>query len=479
MLLKLALRNIIRHRKNSLLIILFMITIGSVFMAGTSLLVTINQSMKEGFRNSITGDYVLMSHSEETMSLFGAVIPSISEFFTLPRLKNQNEIEEILLKTDAIDDWTPIISGNAVMDIGRLREGVLFFGMDFEDYLQIFPELEILEQDMTTSGKGVYISEKFLRHLEENEKQPLSIGDEIKLTTLGDTGFKIRQIPIRGIYRYPFESPMIDRILLLDQKTARSLISVLSNQISDTSPEDSSDLLDLDLDSFFSDDLTESTEEKNSNNDILSSLESFLEEKPLESENDGSWHFLLVRLKEGYGYKKSGRLLQNEINGLNLDLLNWRQAAGQNATYAFLLQVFFYSGFFLILIAGIIGIINMMLIALYNRIKEIGTMQALGADNPFIFKLLSCEYFIISLIGTFFSLILCYILFKLVNGLEIRINNQIINLIFGGKPLFFPFSVPLVFFTLLVTLISGALSAFFPIKKALLLEPVNALKGID
>lgn len=476
MLLKLALRNIFRHGKNSLLVVLFMCTIGVVFMTGTSLFVTVNQSMKQGFRNSITGDYAVMSHSHEPMSLFGATIPAISEFFHLPRLKNQSEIEEILLDFPEVEQWTNIISGNAVLDIDNFREGVPFFGVDFEEYRDFFPELEWVEYQENPLEEGLCISENFLQYIERNSKIHLGLGDELKLTTLGGTGFKIRQVPIRGIYRYPFDGPLVDRVILLDQKHARSLVSVLGSQVRQTSPEESSDLLDMDLDSFFTDNQEEadSSDEKE---DILSSLEEFLQMEPLQSTDDGSWHFMLIRLKNSASYSRTTRKLEGNLKHLDLDVLNWRQAAGQNASYAFLLQIFFYGGFILILLAGIIGIINMMLIALYDRIREIGTMQALGVDQCFILKLMSCEYALLTLMATLLSLCICYLLFHYLNIREIKLNNSLLLLIFGGKALSFPFTFPTSLATLMIILFSGVISAVFPIIQALKMEPVDALKG--
>jgi len=451
--------------------------IGIVFMTGSSLFVTVNQSMQEGFRNSITGDFAIKTHSREPMSLFGATIPGISEFFHIPRLKYQNELEMLLDETSAVEKWTPLISGNAVLDIEQFREGVPFFGVDFSDYLDFFPELEIVEKLDGATQNGLYISEKFLHYIQQNSKKELGLGDQLKLSTLGETGFKIRLFTISGIYRYPFENPVIDRVLLLEQNQARALVSVLASQIRDSSPEESSDLLDMDFDSYFTENSIEEQNSEDHKEDILSSLENFLMEEPSEPQDDGSWQFILIRINDKIPYSRAGRILAKKIHPFDLDVLTWRQAAGQNASYAYLLQIFFYSGFLLILISGIIGIMNMMLISLFDRFSEIGTMQALGADSRFIFKLLSLEYFILTLSALFFSLLFCFIFFQYMNSKQISFDNMLLLLIFGGKPLTFPFSLPLAFSTLLVSLFSGSISALFPIHQALALEPVDALKG--
>jgi len=95
MIIKLAFRNIIRQGKSSLLILFFMTAVSVIFMVGNSLLVTVNQSMKQGFQQNITAQAVVMAPAEEPMSLFGAMIPAIGDFFTLPPINRKTRFSSV------------------------------------------------------------------------------------------------------------------------------------------------------------------------------------------------------------------------------------------------------------------------------------------------------------------------------------------------------------------------------------------------
>jgi ABC-type antimicrobial peptide transport system permease subunit len=69
------------------------------------------------------------------------------------------------------------------------------------------------------------------------------------------------------------------------------------------------------------------------------------------------------------------------------------------------------------------------------------------------------------------------LLFSALNSRQIILGNSLLNLVFGGKPLYFPFSISLAAVTLFLCLFTGWVSALYPVRKALALEPVDALKG--
>ncbi|MEJ5307406.1 MAG: FtsX-like permease family protein [candidate division WOR-3 bacterium] len=68
-----------------------------------------------------------------------------------------------------------------------------------------------------------------------------------------------------------------------------------------------------------------------------------------------------------------------------------------------------YSGgiiIFVILIIGGVGIANTILLSIYERFKEIGTMRAMGAPNQVILKMFVFEGALIGLIGSLFGMLL-------------------------------------------------------------------------
>ncbi|MBU7012332.1 MAG: ABC transporter permease [Theionarchaea archaeon] len=116
------------------------------------------------------------------------------------------------------------------------------------------------------------------------------------------------------------------------------------------------------------------------------------------------------------------------------------------------------------LIVGCIGIINVMLVAVGERIREVGIMKALGARKRDILQLFLLESVIISLIGA---------LIGAVTG------------ICGGYALiafFFSAKTPIVFqwswfpIAIVAGLIAGVASGLYPAVKASRIHPVEALR---
>ncbi len=447
-----------------------------VFMGGNSLLVSVNRSMREGFRDYLTADGVILSPTEEPMSLFGASAPSLGDFYTLPTLKHRHEMESLIEGRGMVS--TPLISGSALMEASGFSRGIPFFGIDPESYFSLFPEAEMTGGQRDFSGSGALVSQALAEEWEKETGTPLRPGDFVKFSTLGDIGFTIRLVPVAGIYRFPYAHPLIDSLVLLDGKTARDLVRVLADQTKDTSPEEASDLFDRDLDDLFSEDFAAADGEEGE--DILSSLDALFDEPlpdPPSDPLEGSWHFLLVRFARPGQYGRQLGELEALVSDYPSQVLNWRQAAGTTAGYAHFIQLFFYGGFALILLAGVLGIVNIMLISLFQRTVEIGTIQALGGTFGFIRRLLGLEYFSLSLAGGALSLIMSRILFLFLNSREIVLRNSLLNLVFGGRALFFPFTPGLAGVTLILCLLTGWVSSLYPIGKALALPPVDALKG--
>ena len=89
-------------------------------------------------------------------------------------------------------------------------------------------------------------------------KKDIKIGDEVQLIFSDGNTFRIRALPITGIYKYPIRNEVLDKIVLADSSTVRSLLgmdevySTESNIDSeDTNLIDSMDFNFDDMDSLF------------------------------------------------------------------------------------------------------------------------------------------------------------------------------------------------------------------------------------
>lgn len=131
------------------------------------------------------------------------------------------------------------------------------------------------------------------------------------------------------------------------------------------------------------------------------------------------------------------------------------------------------------IIAGAVGISNIMLIVVKERTKEIGIRKALGATPASVVRLILTEAVIITFAAGLIGLLFGTGIMELVNYInELSITEQASNI---SEENFVLFKNPTVDFTLalqatIVLGISGLLAGFFPSKKASEIKPIVALR---
>lgn len=142
-------------------------------------------------------------------------------------------------------------------------------------------------------------------------------------------------------------------------------------------------------------------------------------------------------------------------------------------------QILTIIGLVLAFIGGIslfvaaIGIINTMIMATYERIREIGVMRACGATKSTIRRLFTFEAAILGFMGGIFGMVLSFVIILLV-----RIIVQRSNISIGDLPISEIGTFPwwLVVAVLLFTTSIGMLAGLYPARKAAKMNPVEALR---
>ncbi len=113
------------------------------------------------------------------------------------------------------------------------------------------------------------------------------------------------------------------------------------------------------------------------------------------------------------------------------------------------------------LIVGSIGIMNMMLVSVTERTREIGTRKALGAPNKWIMFQFLAESVLISFMGSFVGMVL---------GIMF---SQIAGAVFDKNV---PISIYSLIISVSVAVIVGVASGLMPAIKAMRLDPIEALR---
>lgn len=152
----------------------------------------------------------------------------------------------------------------------------------------------------------------------------------------------------------------------------------------------------------------------------------------------------------------------------NFDL--YEEYSKINGLFAILTAISYIVGG-LILLSGVIGIINIMLIVVKERTKEIGIRRALGATPWDIKKQILTESVVLSLLagmaGIIFSTLIIMLANSILDGLpdasEVMFANPSISL-------------GIVVIALLILVLSGLIAGFIPARTAIKTKPIDALR---
>jgi len=472
----LAFRNIARNIKNSGIIALLIAVITFLFFIGNSVIAKADLGIRQAFVESLTGDVVLEKAEDITMNLFGANTPIIDSYFTIPVLPAHDAVMEMVAAEAGIAGITSQVSGKAYLDMLDVREPVLLCGIDADTYFSLFPGIILEEGRFLRAGEyGAMITmERALRIEKQSGRRPV-IGTPMLLTSGGTLGFKIREVPLVGIYSYQNPGQFMNEIVIIDPQTVRVLNSI---QVAGGSTEAGDvELLPVNIDDIFNETFAD-------DNEIIESgfsaevLQNFLSESKDEGieETGGDWNFIILRLEKGESVSAFISSLNKKIEPYGLTAVNWRVAAGTSAILMLLIQSLFNAGVFLVSVAGVITVINILLIAVFRRTREIGTLRAIGASDAYIRSLILTENLVIAMVAGFAGVLGGNVFIRWINGLGMHIPNDLIVSLLGGPVLQLVFLPHIAFLSFIVAVILGFAASVYPVETAVRIVPMAAVR---
>lgn len=133
-----------------------------------------------------------------------------------------------------------------------------------------------------------------------------------------------------------------------------------------------------------------------------------------------------------------------------------------------------------IAIALIFGIINSMLMAVYERIQELGVLMSIGMKNSKIFLMIVLEAFVLGVLGTFLGLVVGWILFYLLfsNGIDFSLFAESLSSWGIGAIIYPQLSVHNFVQLLFLIPFISVLGAVYPAYRAIKLQPVTAIRYV-
>jgi ABC-type lipoprotein release transport system permease subunit len=169
-----------------------------------------------------------------------------------------------------------------------------------------------------------------------------------------------------------------------------------------------------------------------------------------------------------------------DASGLGLKVVDWQAASGLVGQFVTLLRVVLFTAVVIFFAIALVVINNAMVMATLQRVKEIGTMRAIGAQRRFVVVMLLVE---IAAVGIVFGLAGAALGGVVVGAIRaaggIPAVTDLLYFVFSGPALFPTLGRMPVILSLVIVLAVAVLSALYPAIIAMKVTPVEAMATED
>jgi ABC-type antimicrobial peptide transport system permease subunit len=166
-------------------------------------------------------------------------------------------------------------------------------------------------------------------------------------------------------------------------------------------------------------------------------------------------------------------------DGLDLRVVGWQKAAGMIGQFVLVAKVVLYLAVFIIFVVALVIINNAIMMATLQRIREIGTMRAIGAQRGFVLALVLIETLLLGLsfgaVGTFLGSLLV----KWMGHVGIPAGNEFLYFFFSGPRLYVTLGVGSLIGAFVIIFLVTAISALYPAIIATRVSPIQAMQTED
>jgi ABC-type antimicrobial peptide transport system permease subunit len=165
-----------------------------------------------------------------------------------------------------------------------------------------------------------------------------------------------------------------------------------------------------------------------------------------------------------------------EAKGMNLQVIDWQAASGIVGQFVNIVRLALVFSLVIIFIVALVIINNTIIVGTLNRIREIGTMRAIGAQKSFVVGLFLAETGLTGLFGALLGTVLATLAVGIMSKSGLPAGNDVVSFLFSGPRLYPHLRWGLVVVApFVVTLISTAAS-IYAARHAARVKPAEAMQ---
>ncbi len=191
---------------------------------------------------------------------------------------------------------------------------------------------------------------------------------------------------------------------------------------------------------------------------------------------DGAVHEITVHISEPGELEAIKKQIVEKYPGL--EVLSWKEITPELGYINEIGNMYTYIFVIIILLALGFGIVNTMLMAVLERIKELGMLMAIGMSKKRIFLMLMLETIFLTLTGGMIGIILGVVLTVATASTGIDLSMYAVGLEdMGYASIIFPVLEPgMVIVISILVILTGIIASIYPARKALKYNPADAIR---
>jgi ABC-type lipoprotein release transport system permease subunit len=164
-----------------------------------------------------------------------------------------------------------------------------------------------------------------------------------------------------------------------------------------------------------------------------------------------------------------------KASGVPLRAISWQKASGIIGQFVTLARIVLNTAVLIIFVVALVIINNALVMATLERVQEIGTLRAVGAQRRFIVGMLVIESVVIGAIFGFLGAGVGALIVAFFGKVGIPAANDVFTFFFSGPRLHPEIGAASLVSALLIVLLVSAISSFYPAWLAMRVSPRQAM----
>jgi ABC-type lipoprotein release transport system permease subunit len=162
---------------------------------------------------------------------------------------------------------------------------------------------------------------------------------------------------------------------------------------------------------------------------------------------------------------------------LPLRVISWQQAAGIIGQFATLMRAVLFAAVLIIFVVALVVINNALVMATLERVAEIGTLRAIGAQRRFVLLMLLVEAVVIGALAGALGVVIGSIILTVLGSTGIPATSDVMTFFFSGPRLYPQLGAPQLGIALALVLFVSVASGIYPAWLAMRVSPREAMQA--